>query len=155
MFLFFCCQDRIVLNFPFSEAGHVLKLFAFFVKFEPQYSYKHGSYKTKSVYFNHWSMQTFSSIESNANYWGKPCIQAISGSSWRHLPAHPHGEDMANWWISPLPKRLWYWSMQIFPIHPFISNIWSRPYLQAMSGFLTQEAVGDTFQHTVMVLTRN
>ena len=32
----------------FTEAGHVLKMFLFFEKFEPQRSYKHGSYKKKA-----------------------------------------------------------------------------------------------------------
>ena len=39
----------LFLILPFSEAGHVLKFF-FFQKFEPQRSYKLGSYIKKSVY---------------------------------------------------------------------------------------------------------
>ena len=40
MFLFFC---------P-TEARHVLRMFLIFDNFEPQRSYKHGSYSRKSVY---------------------------------------------------------------------------------------------------------
>ena len=50
MFLFFAVKAEFFLIFPFSEAGHVLKMFLFNEKFEPQRSYKHGSYKTNSVY---------------------------------------------------------------------------------------------------------
>ena len=48
MFLFFAVKAVLFLTFPFSEAGHVLKLFLFFGKSEPQSSYKHGSYKEKA-----------------------------------------------------------------------------------------------------------
>ena len=37
------------LIFPLSEAGHVLQMFLFSEKFEPQCSYKHSSYKKKRV----------------------------------------------------------------------------------------------------------
>ena len=47
MFLFFAVKAELFLIFLYSEAGNVLKLFLFFVKFEPQRSYKHGSYKKK------------------------------------------------------------------------------------------------------------
>ena len=43
MFLFFCQ----------TEARHVLKMFLIFEKFEPQRSYKHGSYSRKSVYYSY------------------------------------------------------------------------------------------------------
>jgi len=42
---FFAVKTKLFLFFPFSEAGHVLKMFLFFEKFEPQRSYKQGSYK--------------------------------------------------------------------------------------------------------------
>ena len=51
MFLFFAVKAELFLIFPFSEAGHVLNLFLFFEKFEPQRSHKHGSYKKQSVQF--------------------------------------------------------------------------------------------------------
>ena len=35
---------------PFLRLGHVPKMFLNFRKFEPQRSYKHGSYSTFSVY---------------------------------------------------------------------------------------------------------
>ena len=43
MFLFFSVKAYLFLIFPFSEAGHVLNLFLFFERFEPQRSYEHGS----------------------------------------------------------------------------------------------------------------
>ena len=46
---FFAVKTKLFLFFPFSEAGHVLKMFLFFEKFEPQRSYKNGSYSTFSV----------------------------------------------------------------------------------------------------------
>ena len=36
------------------EPGNILKLFLNFSNFEPQYSYRHYSYKKKSVYENGW-----------------------------------------------------------------------------------------------------
>ena len=44
--LIFCHRAWNVLR---SEAGDVLSLFLILEEFEPQRSYKHGSYKTKSV----------------------------------------------------------------------------------------------------------
>ena len=38
------------LFFFSTEARHVLSMFLIFKKFEPQRSYKHGSYSRKSVY---------------------------------------------------------------------------------------------------------
>ena len=46
--LFTCFKGCNALCF---EAGHVLKTFLNFQKFEPQRSYKHGFYSTNSVYF--------------------------------------------------------------------------------------------------------
>ena len=41
---------RQSVNFPFFfEAGHILKMFLFLEKFEPQRSYKHGSYKKACI----------------------------------------------------------------------------------------------------------
>ena len=45
---FFSVKADLFLIFPFSEAGHVLKMFLFFEKFEPQRSYKQGSYEKQS-----------------------------------------------------------------------------------------------------------
>ena len=42
--------NRVYWIFHSSEAGHVLNMFLNFQKFEPQCSYKHGSYSTFSVY---------------------------------------------------------------------------------------------------------
>ena len=39
---FFAVKADLFLIFPFSEAGHVLNLFLFFERFEPQRSYKRG-----------------------------------------------------------------------------------------------------------------
>ena len=44
---FFAVKTKLFLFFPFSEAGHVLKML-FFEKFEPQRSYKQGSYRKKA-----------------------------------------------------------------------------------------------------------
>ena len=46
----FLILAKTFLIFSQSEAGHVLKLFLFSQIFEPQRSYKHGSYSTNSVY---------------------------------------------------------------------------------------------------------
>ena len=48
MFLFFAVKAELFLIFPYSEAGHVLKMLLFFVKFEPQHYYKQGSFKKKA-----------------------------------------------------------------------------------------------------------
>ena len=45
----FLILGKIFLIFIYSEAGHVLNLFLFSQIFEPQRSYKHGSYSTNSV----------------------------------------------------------------------------------------------------------
>ena len=45
---FFAVKTKLFLFFPFSEAGHVLKMFLFLEKFEPQCSYKQGSYIKKA-----------------------------------------------------------------------------------------------------------
>ena len=46
----FLILAKILLIFIQFEAGHVLNLFLFSQIFEPQRSYKHGSYTTNSVY---------------------------------------------------------------------------------------------------------
>jgi len=50
---FFAVKTKLFLFFPFSEAGHVLKMFLFFEKFEPQRSYKQGSYRKKACILNY------------------------------------------------------------------------------------------------------
>ena len=42
-------ENRQCSYFFAVKAGYVLKLFLFFEKLEPQHTYKHGSYKRKSV----------------------------------------------------------------------------------------------------------
>ena len=58
MLIFFAVKSELLLNFALSEAGYILRLFLFFEKFEPQCSYKHGSYKTKSVYATSTTVQS-------------------------------------------------------------------------------------------------
>jgi len=50
MFLFLNIEAVMFLFFFLTEARHVLSMFLIFKKFEPQRSYKHGSYSRKSVY---------------------------------------------------------------------------------------------------------
>ena len=50
MFLFLSIEAVMFLFFLSTEARHVLSMFLIFKKFEPQRSYKHGSYSRKSVY---------------------------------------------------------------------------------------------------------
>ena len=50
MFLFLSIEAVMFLFFFSTEARHVLSMFLIFKKFEPQRSYKHGSYSRKSVY---------------------------------------------------------------------------------------------------------
>ena len=52
MFLFFSIEAVMFLFFSSTEAWHVLSMFLIFKKFEPQRSYKHGSFTRKSVYHN-------------------------------------------------------------------------------------------------------
>ena len=49
MFLFFSIEAVMFLFFFSIEARHVLSMFLIFKKFEPQRSYKHGSYSRESV----------------------------------------------------------------------------------------------------------
>ena len=49
MFLFSSIEAVMFLFFLSTEARHVLSMFLIFKKFEPQRSYKHGSYSRKSV----------------------------------------------------------------------------------------------------------
>ena len=51
MFLFLNIEAVMFLFFLSTEARHVLSMFLILKKFEPQRSYKHGSYSRKSVYF--------------------------------------------------------------------------------------------------------
>ena len=51
MFLFLSIEAVMFLFFFSTEARHVLSMFLIFKKFEPQRSYKHGSYSRKSVYY--------------------------------------------------------------------------------------------------------
>ena len=50
MFLFLIIEAVMFLFFCPTEARHVLRMFLIFSNFEPQRSYKHGSYSRKSVY---------------------------------------------------------------------------------------------------------
>ena len=50
MFLFLIIEAVMFLFFCPTEARHVLRMFLIFDNFEPQRSYKHGSYSRKSVY---------------------------------------------------------------------------------------------------------
>ena len=50
MFLILSIEAEMFLFFCQTEARHVLRMFLIFKKFEPQRSYKHGSYSRKSVY---------------------------------------------------------------------------------------------------------
>ena len=49
MFLFSSIEAGMFLFFCQTEARHVRRMFLIFKKFEPQRSYKHGSYSRKSV----------------------------------------------------------------------------------------------------------
>ena len=49
LFLFLSIEAVMFLFFLSTEARHVLSMFLIFKKFEPQRSYKHGSYSRKSV----------------------------------------------------------------------------------------------------------
>ena len=51
MFLFLIIEAVMFLFFCPTEARHVLRMFLIFKNFEPQRSYKHGSYSRKSVYY--------------------------------------------------------------------------------------------------------
>ena len=52
MFLILSIEAGLFLFFCQTEARYVLRLFLFFKKFEPQHSYKHGSYlKKRSLLF--------------------------------------------------------------------------------------------------------
>ena len=53
-FLFLSFEAVMFLFFCPTEARHVLRMFLIFSNFEPQRSYKHGSYSRKSVYFTQW-----------------------------------------------------------------------------------------------------
>ena len=53
MLIFFAVKCELFLNFAFSEAGYILRLFLFFEKFEPQRSYKHDSYEKKACTHTH------------------------------------------------------------------------------------------------------